>query len=426
MQHISFLPADTYIVLNKTIMNDLDRKVLTMLYQPIIGSNAISLYFSLWSDLDKTEIMSREFTHHHLITNMQLTINDIIESRERLEAIGLLKTYIKKDNVNNYVYEMYSPLSPKEFFNHPILNVVLYNNIGKREYESTINYFNIPSISLKEYDDITKTFDDIFISKPYVFSDNFNENIKGKCKNDLVIDSKIDFNLLGSSFEGERILTNSLKELIISLAYIYNLETLEIERILKNSINDKGIVDKDAFRKACRNYYQFENNGKLPGLIYRNQPEYLRNPIGDISNRAKIIYQFETVTPYSFLKSKYKGGEPTSRDLKLIENLMVDQGLKPGVVNVLIDYVLKINNHKLSRSFVETIAGQWKRLNIETVEEAMKLAEKEHKKYKKNVTTKTVKTKEDKVPVWFDQELKKETVSDEEIKEMANILKEFS
>jgi replication initiation and membrane attachment protein len=56
---------------------------------------------------------------------------------------------------------------------------------------------------------------------------------------------------------------------------------------------------------------------------------------------------------------------------------MVDLNLKPAVVNVLLDYVMKINNKKLTKNFVETIAGQWKRLNIETAEDAMNQAEKE-------------------------------------------------
>jgi len=58
------LPADTFIVVNKTILNEYDRKLLIMLYQPIIGYKAISLYFSLWMYLDKIEVMSNEFTHH--------------------------------------------------------------------------------------------------------------------------------------------------------------------------------------------------------------------------------------------------------------------------------------------------------------------------------------------------------------------------
>ena len=104
------LPADTFVIVNKTILNDADRKLLIMLYQPIIGYKAISLYFTMWSFLDRREITSIEHTHHHLMTDMQLRLSEIIEAREKLEAIGLLKTYIKKQNVNiftiylHYIY----------------------------------------------------------------------------------------------------------------------------------------------------------------------------------------------------------------------------------------------------------------------------------------------------------------------------------
>ena len=49
------LPADTFLVLNKTILTEQDRKIIILLYQPIIGGMATSLYFTLWSYLDKSE-----------------------------------------------------------------------------------------------------------------------------------------------------------------------------------------------------------------------------------------------------------------------------------------------------------------------------------------------------------------------------------
>ena len=58
------LPADTYIVINKTLLNERDRNLLIMLYQPLIGSMAISLYLTLWSYLDKSELMSNENIFH--------------------------------------------------------------------------------------------------------------------------------------------------------------------------------------------------------------------------------------------------------------------------------------------------------------------------------------------------------------------------
>ena len=164
MHTITILPADTYTVVNKTVLNESDRKLITMLYQPIIGHTAVALYFTLVDDLDKLEVMSDDLTHHHLMATMQLKLEDIVIAREKLEAVGLLKCYLKKDSINHYVYLIYSPVSAHDFFNHPILNVVLYNNLGKKEYEKLLNYYKIPRINLKEYEDVTSSFDDIFTS----------------------------------------------------------------------------------------------------------------------------------------------------------------------------------------------------------------------------------------------------------------------
>ncbi len=428
MKKISILPADTYIVINRSILNDNDRKILTMLYQPIIGYTAINVYFSLWADLDSREVMSVEFTHHHLMSKMKLKLNDIIEARECLEAIGLIKTYLKKGNINNYVYELYSPISASEFFNHPILNVSLYSNVGKIEYDKLIKYFSLPKINLTDYEDITVCFSDIYTSTPSELSLIGDDIVKSN-KQHLTIKSKIDFNLIMESipkdFINNHTFSNDIKDLINNLSFIYNIDTLNMQGLIRSALTERGTINKELLRKACRDYYQFEEAGSLPTLIYRSQPEYLKNPIGDTSRRARMIYTFETTTPYDFLKNKYNNAEPTTRDLKLLESLMIDQELKPGVVNVLIDYILIINNNKLTKAFVETIAGQWKRLNIETVEEAMNIAEKEHKKYK-NKMNRTIKgKKKENIPEWFDKNIEEEMLSSDKEKELEERFKKY-
>ena len=53
MKNLTILPADTYTVISKSVINDSDIKLVTMLYQPIIGFAAVSLYLTLVDDLDK-------------------------------------------------------------------------------------------------------------------------------------------------------------------------------------------------------------------------------------------------------------------------------------------------------------------------------------------------------------------------------------
>ena len=128
------LPTDTFVIVNKTILND-NRSILINLYQPLIGALSISLYNTLWSYLDRLELMSIEYTHNTLLNNMMISCNEFKDAREKLEAIGLIKTYLKKEEVNNYVYELYSPMSAKEFLTNPILSTALENAIGSKEFD---------------------------------------------------------------------------------------------------------------------------------------------------------------------------------------------------------------------------------------------------------------------------------------------------
>ncbi len=434
MKNLTILPADSYIVVNKTILSNIDRDIISMLYQPIIGHTAVSLYLTLINDLDKLMVMSGEYTHHHLMSTMQLRLDSIVNARERLEAVGLIKSYVKVDSVNHYVYLIYSPLSANEFFSHPILNIVLYNNLGKAEYEKLLNFYKIPRLSLKDYQDVTKSFSDVFNIVPGR-NEMILPDIASKTSNNIILDNNIDFDLLIASIPqnmyNERCFTKDVKELINLLSITYNIDDFTMQGLVRDSLNEKGLIDKNTLRKDCRNYYQYENDGDLPTIVYRTQPAYLKKPAGDNSKWAKMVYTFENTSPYKFLKAQYKGANPTTRDLKLVESLLVDQHLNPGVVNVLISYVLKVNNQKLSKSYIETIVGQWKRLKVETVEDAMHLTEKEHKKIKKIINKGKEESnnkyyrqinKEEKLPAWFDKELEKEEISIEEQKELDNIL----
>lgn len=427
MEKYNLVPADTYVVVNKTILHNEDRKIITSLYLPIIGTDAVMLYFTLWADLDNSEILSSEFSHQKLVSSLRITINELQTSFDKLEAIGLIKSFIKEGNVNNYIYEIFSPVSASEFLSHPILNIVLYSNVGKREYDNLVKAFKIPRLNTSNYKDITKSFNDVFESTSMTSYDLSLEDIRKYNKLKLNINSNFDFNFLISSMpknlDTSKMFSKDIKELIINLSFIYDIDAIKMANIVKVSLNDNGTINRESLRKNSRNFYQFNNGGLLPTIIDNNQPEYLRKPIGDTSRRAKMIYTFETISPRELLINKNNGNEPTRRDLKLIEDLLVDYKLKPGVVNVLLDYAINVNNKKLTRGFVETIAGEWQRKGIETVEDAMNNCEKVHKKSSKrnykddNVNMKT--------PDWFDKEIDKSNVSDGEENQLEELLKEY-
>lgn len=424
MQNETLLPADRYVVINKSILSDTDRNIIINLYEPLIGPLAVSLYFTLWNDLGNMNIMSKDFTHHHLMVVLKSGTQSIKLARESLESFGLLKSYVKNGDINDYIYELYSPLSPQEFFNHPILNIVLYNNVGEREYNNLKNLYKLPRIDLKEYTDITKKLDEVYDTSKFSLS----SDIRDKVNNSIEVDSRINFDEIMSSISknviNEKALTKKTKELINNLAFIYNIDTLKMIELIRSVLNEYGNIDKNGLRLLARKDYQFKT-GSLPTLIYRTQPEYLKNPLGDNSKRGRIINVFENTTPYDFLRHKNHGAKPSSRDLKLLEKLMIDLELPQAVVNVLIDYVLKKSNNKLVANYVETIASQWKRAGLKTAKDAMEFAEKEYKKSLNKENNNIIKKNTSETPIWFDKKINDENLTNEEEEELKDLLKEF-
>ena len=424
----SILPADTFVIINKTCLTEYDKKLILNLYQPIIGGLATTLYFTFWSYLDKSEIFSLEWTHHHLMTSTQLNLDTIVSVREKLEGIGLLKTYYKKNSVNNYIYELYSPLNSYEFFNNPILSTTLLSNVGKIEFQKLLDYFKLPNFNLTEYENITCSFSDVFdsVSNPNL---DYYDNLKGINKNSLDIKDSINLSemlsLIPDELVNKRAITKDIRQILLKLAFIYNFTNEEMTEIIMNSINLEHKIDSELLKNNAEKYYKFEHSGTLPTLIYKKQPEYLRKNITDTSKKSKLIYQFENISPYDFLTSKNGGIKPSSADLNIVSYLMVDLNMLPGVVNVLIDYVLKINDNKLNRAFIESIASQWLRHNIKTVEDAMNIAEREYKRRNKVVENKVQTKKEVKKPKWFDQNINASEASLEEQEEMEKLLSEF-
>lgn len=424
MKMISLLPADTYTVVNKSIITEEDRNNLISLYEPLIGPIPLALYFTLLHDLRLTKYISEDFTHYHLMNIMKSSLDTIKESREVLEGFGLIRTYLKEGEPNSYVYEIYSPLSAHEFFSSPIFNISLYNTIGKQEYQFLKEEYQLPTIELKGYKDVSANLNMNFSSSSTVEPIETQSVTRQKIK----LQSNIDFNLIAASMPKglikENALTKKLRDLIEQLSFIYNIDTLQMIELLRTCITETGTFDSGELRKKARKNYQYSNDGKLPTLVYKSQPEVLKTNETDKSQLSQLIFMFENTSPYEYLKMKNKGASPTKRDLQIVEELMVDLELKPAVVNVLIDYVLKRNGNKLSKALIDTIAGQWKRCDIKTAKEAIELAKKENGSNKAKATRTTKKANIEK-PEWFNQKIEKEEMSKEEISELEELMKDF-
>ncbi|MBA2873771.1 replication initiation and membrane attachment family protein [Thermaerobacillus caldiproteolyticus] len=423
------IPVDRYTVRSNGILHDFDRKVITLLYQPLIGHRAFSLYMTLWSELEQ-QLWGEETTHHSLMAIMQCSLKDIYDERLKLEGIGLLKTYVNHEqDPKQFIYELQPPLTPEQFFTDGVLNVFLYNRIGKTKFHKLKQFFSTPSIDRTKFSPVTRSFNDIFYSvhpeqMVAVMNDETKNDLRvsdgyeyiGRSEEHYTLDDEIfDFELffagLSTHIVPKRAITTKVREAIKKLAFLYGIGPLDMQKLVMNVIDPSWHIDIDALRKAARDWYQFERGESLPSLSARVQPLPYRT-MTDVEPKTKeeqLIKQLETISPRQLLIDISGGAEPSMSDLQLIEDIMFQQKLLPGVVNVLIYYVMLRTDMKLSKAYVEKIASHWARKKIRTVKEAMELAKREAKKYqswaneKEKKTSKKVVRKE-MLPDWLNMD----------------------
>ncbi|WP_316570928.1 replication initiation and membrane attachment family protein [Neobacillus sp. YIM B06451] len=433
------VPVDRYIVASNGLLHEYDRKILSLLYQPLIGPDCFSVYMTLWSELEENRLWSEASSHHFLMNLSGLNLKRIYEARLKLEGIGLLKTYVKnEDDIRSFIYELQPPLSPEQFFVDGMLNVYLYRKIGKNHFLRLKRFFCDREMPEQEgYEEVTKPFQDIFVSAPsntlqYVQDHSEELDVEkgqqfiGKQSANPIQLPHDTFNFdllvsgLGDSLVPKRSLTPKVKDAICNLAFLYNIDALQMKNIVLSAVNEKDEIDIEELRKAARDWYQFENYDKLPALVERVHPIADRVQLEEPKTQEeKLIRYLETASPLQVMKDLSGGAEPSSADLQVIEGVLLNQQLLPGVVNVLIQFAMLKTDMKLTKGYVERLAGHWARKQIRTVKEAMDLSRQEHAKYiewssgsakspagKKQSKQKPIRT--EMLPDWFD---KKETTS---------------
>ncbi|MCM3717899.1 replication initiation and membrane attachment family protein [Fictibacillus phosphorivorans] len=404
------VPVDTYSVQCKGLLNEVDQNVLTLLYQPLIGAFAHSLYLTLWSEAKMKHSPKK---HQHLMNVTQFSLKDILTGRKKLEAIGLLKTLKKEgEDAREYLYDLQMPLSPKAFFTDGFLSIYLFNRLGQTKFNEIRESFLIPQVDSTGFTDVTASFSDVFTSlHPSEMTSRSYAEINEKVTSENVsylekgVESKVNLGESDFDFEAmanqistfvvpKEVITPKLKEAIYKLAYIYQLEPMDMSRQIQNVYYSTGDITVEDLQREIQKWYRFEHEEGLPVLALRTQPVHLKALQGMTpkSKEEELIKYFEEVSPFHLLED-YSGTTPSEVDLKLVAYCMLDQNLTPGVTNVLLDYVLSGNDMKLAKGLIERISSHWARKKVQTVPEAMALAREEKRKAKEWQEKKTSKPK---------------------------------
>ncbi|WP_160112448.1 replication initiation and membrane attachment family protein [Salicibibacter kimchii] len=436
------LPVDGLRVRMTQDSRATDKQVLTQLYQPLIGAQAINLYQTLYHRLTRGVYECEGTTHRELMIVTGESLATLLEARRKLEGIGLLKTYalaVAGNEDRQFAYELLPPMAPQAFFSDDVLSVFLYNRTGKNKYRHLRQQFIIPEME-GNWSEVTASFNDVFTSlHPSELIPNAEQGA-GEPNVQLVTDPEspevdiqedlFDFDLLyqrlPSFFNREALLTFNVKKAVSRLAFVYRIDAASMSQLIQQALVGDEEVDIQRLRKKIQEWYRMSYGQSPPALGLRtDEPEETvetKDTGEPLDEEGAIIRYYESVAPLTLLESYTENGARVPpADARLAESLLFDYQLMPGVANVLIDYMMEVNNRKLDRHLVEKIAGHWSRENLKTVEEAMGLAKKEYKKRQgqsqkqsKSSTQQKKKTnqRKERLPKWLTGEVTE--ASDEE------------
>ncbi|WP_424474786.1 replication initiation and membrane attachment family protein [Oceanobacillus kimchii] len=414
------LPIDGYYVMKKEHL-PVDYGVsLTQLYQPLIGIYAVSLYHTLLHDSNIHAHVSPQ-THHTLMNNLNLSLDEIYRSRLKLEGIGLLKTYkYNEDNRDFYTYELLSPYAPNDFFKDDMLSQLLLHHIGDQKYDMLFSHY-VPNE--REYgEEITVDFSDVFQTitptEKVARIENYNSQ-NNSVKHDVPMDfSWIEQMLNKRMIPANQVLTTDTKRLIYQMKVLYNLDSHEIERACQYAINESYQFNQKEFKAACHDIFRSKNNQQSVRLSEKNNLDKSYEVTKPKTKKEQLIYELERISPTQLLKDLSRGNDASDQDVKVIESVMTKQDLPAPVMNVLIHYVLLQSNMKLSKAYLEKIASHWSRLNLQTASDAMNFARQEQQKAqskvkKNNYTRQRQTATKEVIPDWFKERKNKSQVTSE-------------
>ena len=423
------------------MMTSEEIQVLTLLYQPIIGPQAVSLFTTLNTLALKKQEQS--LTHHLLLQLLNTNIEEFLEWRYKLEAVGLVSVYITEES-HHITYVLKRPMKARAFFSDGIINVFLNLKVGNVDYQALKQFF-IEDAFKAEGKNVSKPFNEIFDTtvllrnsqtlqaSPLPVSEMKREGVELE----KAFNEELLFALLKQFGLDDQILSDKLLDQINKIAFLYKLDESELARLIFDALDSDGFVNLEVFRKQAKQYFQFLNKGKPIEVVEVSQvnQETMISEANAASAKEKQLLIHLSQHPLSFLKFKQHQKEPVPADRQLVEWLVVDQQMPSGVVNVLIDYVLNISDGRLPKQLVEKIAGEWQRKEIDNTEKAIAQVKSTLKAKQKRENEKTMPAaskpsyqksarvvRQEQVPDWLKapqtQESNKKTLSEEDLQKI--------
>lgn len=340
---------DKYRTIKNINLNQEDLEVLFLLYEPLIGKLAVHLYLFLFYNFD--------FENHQVLCDdLKMNIDEFCYQKIKCEEVKLIKTY-KHQKYNQYLYEINKPLSFAKFLNDDIYSRMLIKNISqvKLNYLLKRNNLNI----------IPDDFIDISTKLSIKELANWNQQQESKLhkvnhiQNSYLFDIKLLLSKVSEIVFPINLRTGANLKEIQRIAEIYGVNTDRMIKLLSKVVNYLDMqIDLKSLEFEARNLTNFD-------VIKQDNP-YMVSCVQFLKNYCQI--------------------EASNYDKYLINLLSFEYKMPHYLINVLLEFALESCQNHLYKKYLESVASNWRRNKITTIQQA-KDAIKNYKPKEKTIIT---------------------------------------
>ncbi len=375
---MQYLASRDFIHIRRmSLIGDHDRQLLAELYQPLISHQGLALFLTL-DALSHLFMSDEAMAVSMLISHTQMTLSDLSLAKARLEAVGLLRSYRKKQqDFEVHVLELFAPKSPALFFDDVLLRGLLSQYIGEAMVQKLRVRYHKPK-PIVGFDEVSASFGEVF--HPDYTLPSFN----GKSDNGILdhrcssIETKFD----RRSFIDEigrksniktQMFTTPLLDEIDRLANLYGIDELAMAELVVTCFigEDERIIDFNKLKEMAALETKF---------AFAKTRRKSLSQVSSATSKARKIQLMEQSDPKTYFRYRNLNNAPAPADLKVINDMQTRYDLPLPVINALIDYVLESANLTFPRPLVEKIAASLARAQVTSAIDAMEYLVKTRKK----------------------------------------------
>lgn len=334
-----------------------DEEVLLLLYLPMMGGKAYSLYrYFLSSSLLKEEEYS--FLTIDLLSDLDYDQETFLDSLRRLEALGLIETFYRQASQNkdsHYIYKLFPPATPRKFFDDIILSSLLKKMVGeKRMARLKMIFLKAKDKKPKGYSELTSSFKEVF-SLEDIEKEEDSEMIKDKNYKAI---ADIDLATLKKALKDRKIplsiFSKNIKD-VRDLIALYMIPLNEGVEIIEKNIDSAGVFYFEEFKKDIRSYRSYLRDDNTKDDNYKG---------------GKFYQILTTISPEQYLSIRLNAKAPAYM-LDEIEKIKKETGLPNALINVVLDYSFRKTDNRFVELYIEKVAYSILSNNITSPYEAM-------------------------------------------------------